>query len=51
MDLFFTRDSALRFRFPVTPRAVSITAPGRGRSATLIDTAEISLPGGPGLRV
>jgi nucleoid-associated protein YgaU len=50
MDLYFTKNTALRFRFPVTPRAVSLTAPGRGRTAALIDTTEISLPGGPGLR-
>jgi hypothetical protein len=50
MDLYFSKGSDLRFRFPVTPRAVSITTPGRGRTAALIDTTEISLPGGPGLR-
>jgi LysM repeat protein len=50
MDLYFSKNSELRFRFPVTPRAVSITTPGRGRTVMLLDAAEISLRDGLGLR-
>jgi LysM repeat protein len=50
MDLFFSKGAELRFRFPVTPKSVSVTTPGRDRTEKLIDTAEISVLGKPGLR-
>ena len=50
MDLYFSKNSDLRFRFPVTPRSVSVTTPGRDRVVTLIDSSEISILNEPGLR-
>jgi hypothetical protein len=50
MDLYFSKGSAIRFRFPVTPRAVTVTTPGSGRVVAMIDGSEISLMKGPGLR-
>lgn len=50
MDLYFSKNSELRFRFPVTPRSVTVTTPGRGRAVPLIDGSEISVFNGPGLR-
>jgi nucleoid-associated protein YgaU len=50
MDLYFSKGAAVRFRFPVTPQAVTVTTPGRDRAATLIDGSEIGLLNGAGLR-
>jgi hypothetical protein len=50
MDLYFNKNSSLRFRFPVTPGSVTIATPGRGRAVRLIDSSEISALSEPGLR-
>jgi hypothetical protein len=50
MDLYFSKNSSLRFRFPVTPGALTVTTPGRDRVVRLIDSSEISVLGEPGLR-
>jgi LysM repeat protein len=50
MDLFFSKGNALRFRFPVTPKSLTVTTPGRDRTERLINTVEISILGKAGLR-
>ncbi|MDR0326301.1 MAG: LysM peptidoglycan-binding domain-containing protein [Oscillospiraceae bacterium] len=50
MDLYFSKNQPLRFRFPVTPRSVSVTTPSRNRTVSLIDSSEISVLNEPGLR-
>ena len=50
MDLFFSRGNSVRFRFPVTPKSVIVSTPGRNRTERLIDTSEISILSRPGLR-
>ena len=50
MDLYFSQNSGLRFRFPVTPRSVTVATPGRDRTVALIDGTEIGVLNGPGLR-
>jgi nucleoid-associated protein YgaU len=49
MDLYFSKNAELRFRFPVTPRALRITSPARGGAVMTVDATEISLQNGLGL--
>lgn len=50
MDLYFSKNGGLRFRFPVTPRAVSVTAKSRNVTVGLIDSSEVLILNEPGLR-
>ena len=50
MEVYFSKNAELRFRFPVTPKAITINTRGTGRTVTLADGSELSVPRAAGLK-